>query len=654
MIAVPVTALSAPNAASSWSSNQPAPASSNPARATPNDNRASAGRLADGVFTLELEAREASWHPDGASGPAVPVFGFAEVGRGVTVPGPMIRVPAGTAMRVTVRNTLSVAMRLRGLQDRVGAGLDSIIIEPGARQEVRFHADVPGTYYYWGRTDPLPARVAVGIGRDATLAGAFIVDSASAKPPKGERIFFITMWSDTLLGRSKSNEADRVLRREFIARDRWLIAAVNGLSWPHSEQLSHSVGDTVHWRVINGSPLPHPMHLHGFYFDVNARGDALRDTIFTTEQRRLAVTEWMVAGTTMRMTWVPTRPGNWLFHCHLVTHITGTQRLGVPAKPARATHHNHAEEGMAGLVLGVRVSPVRRMPVAPDPTPRRRLRLFITERENVHGDQPGYSYVLQEGPTAPAPDSVRNLSSTLILRQNEPTEIAVINVAKHTTTIHWHGIELESVNDGVGGWSGWGTRLAPPIAPGDSFVARLTPPRAGTFMYHTHVNEGITLASGLYGALLVIPEHAAPDTSDRMLLLSVGGPGDDARPVVNGSPNPPAIELHGGVAHRFRFINISPLETHTVQLTHGGAVLQWRALAKDGADLPAQQARMQPATLLLHPGETYDFEVKRERGDSLTLKIISPETITVRTAAFRAKTQPIPRIVTEIPVIVRD
>ena len=631
----------------------PALSAPNAEPATPNDHRASAGRLINGVFTIELEAREASWHPDGASGPAVPVFGFAEVGRAVTVPGPMIRVPAGTAMRVTVRNRLPVAMRLRGLQDRVGAGLDSTIVEPGATQEMAFHADAPGTYYYWGRTDPLPARVTVGIGRDATLAGAFIVDSAGAKPPKGERIFFITMWTDTLSGRSKSDEADRVLRREFIARDRWLIAAVNGLSWPHSERLSHSVGDTIHWRVINGSPLPHPMHLHGFYFDVDARGDALRDTVFTPEQRRLAVTEWMVAGTTMRMTWVPTRPGNWLFHCHLVTHITGAQRLGIPAGPREAARHSHAENGMAGLVMGVRVAPVRRMAVAPEGPPRRRLRLFITERANVYGNEPGYSYVLQEGPTPPKTDSIRPLSSTIVLRHNEPTEITVINVAKHTTTIHWHGIELESVNDGVGGWSGWGTRLAPPIAPGDSFVARLTPPRPGTFMYHTHVNEGITLASGLYGALLVIPEHAAPDTNERTLLVSVAGPGDDARPVVNGSPNPPAIELHGGVAHRFRLINISPLETHTVQLTSGGAVLQWRALAKDGADLPVHRAMMQPSTLLLHPGETYDFEVTRERGDSLTLKIISPETITVRTAAFRAKQTP-PRIVTEIPVIVRD
>jgi FtsP/CotA-like multicopper oxidase with cupredoxin domain len=226
-----------------------------------------------------------------------------------------------------------------------------------------------------------------------------------------------------------------------------------------------------------------------------------------------------------------------------------------------------------------------------DPQPRRKLRVFVTERANVYRDQPGYSYVLQEGPEPPAPDSIRAVGSTLVLREHEPTEITLINSAHHHTTVHWHGIELESFYDGVGDWSGWGARLAAPIAPGDSFVVRLTPPRAGTFIYHTHTGEGIRLASGLYGALLVLPANAPLRTAqdDVLLLLSIGGPHDDARPLVNGSTAPPAIELRAGVPRRFRFINISPLETHRIQLRSGSAVQQWRALAKDGAELPPQR-----------------------------------------------------------------
>ncbi len=40
--------------------------------------------------------------------------------------------------------------------------------------------------------------------------------------------------------------------------------------------------------------------------------------------------------------------------------------------------------------------------------------------------------------------------------------------------------------------------------PGDSFVAEFVPPRAGTFIYHTHANEQLQMGSGLYGALVVV------------------------------------------------------------------------------------------------------------------------------------------------------
>ena len=47
--------------------------------------------------------------------------------------------------------------------------------------------------------------------------------------------------------------------------------------------------------------------------------------------------------------------------------------------------------------------------------------------------------------------------------------------------------------------------------PGDSFTVLMTPPRAGTFIYHTHADELAQLTGGLYGALLVIPAHTTRD-----------------------------------------------------------------------------------------------------------------------------------------------
>ena len=48
------------------------------------------------------------------------------------------------------------------------------------------------------------------------------------------------------------------------------VMAINGRSWPHTQRLLATVGDTLHWRVINASPEIHPMHLHGFYYRVDA------------------------------------------------------------------------------------------------------------------------------------------------------------------------------------------------------------------------------------------------------------------------------------------------------------------------------------------------------------------------------------------------
>jgi FtsP/CotA-like multicopper oxidase with cupredoxin domain len=588
----------------------------------PNDNRVIAGRLSRGTYTLDLDIMKSTWHPEGLGRAAIPIFAFAEHGKGPSAPGPLIRVPAGTEMRITVHNTLDKMVRLRGLQDHTSQ-LDTVDIAPGATREIEFRVDVPGTYYYWGRTARNLAGHYPG-SSDTQLHGAFIVDPAGVKPAL-DRIIVMGMWEDSLASLGiKSERAHALVRRFGVPREMWLTFTFNGRAWPYTERLGATVGDTLDWRVINASPLLHPMHLHGFYYDVLSRGNAERDTIYGVRQRRLAVTETMTPGTTLRMRWTPTRPGNWLFHCHLVEHIDGGLRLDSTAGRAPA-HGKHAEQGMAGLVMAIRIDPARGVTLAGDPVARRRLRVHVTGRPNVYGDQPGFSYVLQEGSKEPAADSVIAPSSTIFLRQNEPTEISVVNRTTEHATVHWHGIELESYYDGVGDFSGYRSKLAPAIAPGDSFVVRLTPDRAGTFIYHTHTDEFKQLSSGLYAPLIVLPANSAQhDTTDRVLLLGSGGPQDDAPPFVNGTNSIVPIELRAGVSHRFRLVNISAMETKSVRLLADTAVQQWRALAKDGAELPARQATLRSAVQRLGPGETFDFEVKRDSAQTLKLEVISP------------------------------
>src|SRR5690349_13791547 len=75
-------------------------------RAAPNDNRTAAGTLRGTVLTLSLEAREAQWFPDGDDGPSLRMQMFAEAGRPTQNPGPLIRVPVGTTIQISVHNAL--------------------------------------------------------------------------------------------------------------------------------------------------------------------------------------------------------------------------------------------------------------------------------------------------------------------------------------------------------------------------------------------------------------------------------------------------------------------------------------------------------------------------------------------------------------------
>ena len=64
------------------------------------------------------------------------------------------------------------------------------------------------------------------------------------------------------------------------------------------------------------------MHLHGFYFAVESLGDGTRDRRFADERAPHVVTQLMQPGSTMTMAWTPERAGNWLFHCHVMSHVS--------------------------------------------------------------------------------------------------------------------------------------------------------------------------------------------------------------------------------------------------------------------------------------------------------------------------------------------
>jgi hypothetical protein len=76
--------------------------------------------------------------------------------------------------------------------------------------------------------------------------------------------------------------------------------------------------------------------------------------------------------------------------------------------------------------------------------------------------------------------------------------------------------------------------------------------------------------------------------------------------VLNGGQT--AVRLRAGTPHRIRIVVITAGDEVDLELLAGTEAVPWRALAKDGADLPPAQRRVEPARLHAGPGETLDFE----------------------------------------------
>ncbi|RXJ74144.1 copper oxidase [Veronia nyctiphanis] len=112
---------------------------------------------------------------------------------------------------------------------------------------------------------------------------------------------------------------------------------------------------------------------------------------------------------------------------------------------------------------------------------------------------PGYqTSVLGFNGKIPAP--------TIYCRQGKKVTIRVTNKLDEPTTIHWHGLRIPVEMDGVPFLS------QDPIMPGETFTYEFTPPDAGTFWYHPHMNSVKQLGMGLVGMFII--EEADPVTFD--------------------------------------------------------------------------------------------------------------------------------------------
>jgi len=190
--------------------------------------------------------------------------------------------------------------------------------------------------------------------------------------------------------------------------------------------------------------------------------------------------------------------------------------------------------------------------------------------------------------------------------------VGLRNGLAEPTTIHWHGLRVPAEMDGT-------EMVQRPVEPGETFEYRFVVPDAGTFWYHSHVNETEQLERGLYGALVVRGPDEPVFDQERVLLIddlkldqqgqiaAFGDPHEqhagregEVR-LVNGTQEP-ELDIPAGQIERWRIVNAA--NTRFVRLSIGAR--PFSMLGTDGGLLPAP---LEAKEVLVTPGERVDLAV---------------------------------------------
>lgn len=94
-----------------------------------------------------------------------------------------------------------------------------------------------------------------------------------------------------------------------------------------------TLGETQLWTAKNDTPWDHPFHLHGFFFVVlDEKGEPVRPLAWkdTVNIPMNETARFLVA--------FDERPGEWMFHCHVLDHADGGLMGTVQVGPVGKTH----------------------------------------------------------------------------------------------------------------------------------------------------------------------------------------------------------------------------------------------------------------------------------------------------------------------------
>jgi manganese oxidase len=263
------------------------------------------------VFHLVAEVLRQKIHPD----KTLDLWGFNG-----SAPGPTIQVNQGDHVRVIFDNHLPEpsSIHWHGFEDTMPfdgtPGISQEPVRPGGRFVYEFDIHQAGTYFYHSH---------MAMQEMAGMLGGFIMHPRKPYHPHCDKDFLIHLQEYAVL---PNNTVPNTMNMEY----NWLV--LNGKAGPAATPLIVRQGDRVRLRFVNLGMDHHPMHLHGYTFQVTG-----------TEGGRIPETAWW-PGTTVLVgvaqardvEIVADRAGDWMVHCHLPHHMMNqmSSNVGSMTRPA--------------------------------------------------------------------------------------------------------------------------------------------------------------------------------------------------------------------------------------------------------------------------------------------------------------------------------
>ncbi len=256
-------------------------------------------------FAIAVAETEHELYP---GGPRIQAWAFNG-----QVPGPVIRVTEGDLVRVRFTNnhTSNHTLHFHGLNvpndmDGVAYGhLGHLEVKPGETHVYEFVAGPPGTHMYHCHVNS-PQHIDMG------MVGVLIVEPRDKRGEPRVDQEQVLLLDDWYVNQQGGHEA--MAHPAMIHQANYFT--VNGKAFPAVAPIRLTQGQRVRVRMLNVGYQAHSMHLHGHSFVITHR-DGRRVKV-PQEQDTLLIGP----GERYDLVFAATEPGLWLFHCHVVPHVT--------------------------------------------------------------------------------------------------------------------------------------------------------------------------------------------------------------------------------------------------------------------------------------------------------------------------------------------